>query len=108
LLVAPKISPGGEVSTFATGFNTILGLVFDDDDNLYVLENTTGAPMPTPGTGKVLRISESGKITEIAAGLFLPTGITYGPDGNLYVSNVAFGPPPIGLGQILKITLLEN
>ena len=29
-----KISPGGEVSTFATGFNTILGLVFDDDGNL--------------------------------------------------------------------------
>ena len=29
-----KISPGGEVSTFATRFNTILGLVFDDDGNL--------------------------------------------------------------------------
>ena len=44
-------------------------------------------------------------VTEIATGLFLPTGMTFGPDGNLYVSNVGFGPPPVGLGQVLKITL---
>ena len=31
--------------------------------------------------------------------------MTYGPDGNLYISNVAFGPPPVGLGQILKVRL---
>jgi sugar lactone lactonase YvrE len=103
-----KISPKGEVSTFATGFNTILGLVFDDDDNMYILENTVGAPMPTPGMGKVLRFAPDGKVTEIATELFLPTGMTYGPDGNLYVSNVGFGPPPIGLGQVLKITLPEE
>jgi len=30
------------------------------------------------------------------------------PDGNLYVSNVGFGPPPIGLGQVLKITVPQN
>jgi hypothetical protein len=38
-------------------------------------------------------------------GLFLPTGITFGPDGNLYISNVGFGAPPVGLGQILKVQL---
>jgi len=100
-----KISPSGHISTFATGLNTILGLVFDDEDNLYVLENTVGAPGPMPGFAKVLRISEDGKVTEIAAGLNLPTGITLGPDGNLYVSNYGFGYPPNGSGQILKITL---
>jgi hypothetical protein len=31
--------------------------------------------------------------------------MTFGPDGNLYVSNVGFGPPPIGLGQVVKITI---
>ena len=72
---------------------------------MYVLENTTGNPMPTPGTGKVLRVDPSGKVTVIASGLFLPTGITMGPDGNLYVSEWGFGPPPIGMGQILKIAL---
>jgi len=103
-----KISPSGHISTLATGFNTILGLVFDDEDNLYVLENTVGAPGPAPGLGRVLRISEHGKVTEIATGLILPTGITLGPDDNLYVSNYGFGFPPDGSGQILKITLHDR
>jgi hypothetical protein len=37
--------------------------------------------------------------------LSLPTAMTFGPDGNLYVSNWGFGPPPVGAGQILKITV---
>jgi hypothetical protein len=98
-----KITPSGQVKTFATGFTTILGLAFDHIGRLYVLENTTGNPSPTPGTGKVLRIDHSGRVEEIASGLFLPTAMTFGPDGNLYVSNVGFGPPPVGLGQVVKI-----
>jgi len=31
--------------------------------------------------------------------------MTFGPEGNLYVSNLGFGPPPVGFGQVLKITL---
>ena len=31
--------------------------------------------------------------------------MTFGPDGAIYVSNVGFGPPPNGLGQILRITV---
>jgi hypothetical protein len=46
--------------------------------------------------------------TRFASGLFFPIGLTLGPDGNLYVSNPGFGPPPVGLGQILKITPAEN
>lgn len=100
-----KITPSGQITTVATGFTTVLGLVFDNRDRMYVLENTTGNPMPTPGTGKVLRVDPSGAVTEIASGLFLPTGMTMGPDGNLYVSEWGFGPPPIGMGQIIKIDL---
>ena len=100
-----KITPSGQLKTFATGFTTILGLAFDDRHRLYVLENTTGNPEPTPGTGKVLRIDHSGNVEEIASGLFLPTAMTFGPDGNLYVSNVGFGPPPVGLGQVVKIVV---
>jgi hypothetical protein len=98
-----KIAPSGQVKTFATGFTTILGLAFDHIGRLYVLENTTGNTSPTPGTGKVLRVNHSGTVEEIASGLFLPTAMTFGPDGNLYVSNVGFGPPPVGLGQVVKI-----
>jgi sugar lactone lactonase YvrE len=70
-----------------------------------VLENTAGRQFPTPGTGKVIRIDPSRHRTLIASGLFLPTAMTFGPDGALYVSNVGFGPPPNGLGQVLRITV---
>jgi sugar lactone lactonase YvrE len=70
-----------------------------------VVETTTVPGNPTPPTGRVLRIDPSGAATTIADNLFFPTAITLGPDGNLYVSNFGFGPPPIGLGTILKITI---
>lgn len=103
-----KITHSGRITVVAINFQTVLGLAFDRKGRLYVLENTTDNPMPTPGTGKIVRIDGKNKITEIATGLFLPTGMTFGPDGNLYVSNVGFGPPPVGLGQVLKITVPED
>jgi hypothetical protein len=102
-----KITPTGHVTTAATGFTTILGLALDKKNRLYILENTTGNPEPTPGTGKVVRLETSGKITQIATGLSLPTGMTFGPDGNLYVSNQGFGFPATGLGQVVKIKILN-
>jgi hypothetical protein len=103
-----KITPSGYLTTVAIDFTTVLGLAFDSKGRLYVLENTTGNPFPTPGTGKVVRIDGKNRVTEIANGLFLPTGMTFGPDGNLYVSNVGFGPPPVGLGEVLKIAVPAN
>jgi len=101
-----KITPSGEVKTVATGLTAVLGLAFDHKGRLYVLENSTcDNCMPTPGTGKVVRVDHSGRVEEIASGLFLPTAMTFGPDDNLYVSNVGFGPPPIGMGQVVKITI---
>lgn len=98
-----KITPGGVLSTIYINFTTVLGLAFDSKGRLYVLENTTGNPGPTPGTGKILRIDGKYATTQIASGLSLPTAMTFGPDGNLYVSNLGFGPPPVGAGQILKV-----
>lgn len=99
-----KITPSGQVATVVTGVTTVLGVAFDHQGYMYILENTTGNPFPTPGTGKVLRVTDWG-LQVIASGLFLPTAMTFGPDGALYVSNVGFGPPPIGLGQIVRITV---
>ncbi len=93
----------GLASRYA-GVTTVLGVAFDHEANMYVLENTTDNPFPTPFTGKVLRVTDSGT-EEIATGLFLPTAMTFGPDGALYVSNVGFGPLPMGSGQIVKITV---
>ena len=103
-----KITPDGTIKVVATGFNAVLGLVFDDHDRMYVLENTAGPTFPTgptPGFGRVIRVDPSGSRTVIASGLNLPTGMTMGPDGKLYVSNWGFGPPPVGLGQVLQIDL---
>jgi len=104
-----KISPEGFLTTAYIGFSDILGLAFDSKGRLYVLENTTGNPAPTPNTARILRVDGKNKYTVIADGatsaLSLPTAMTFGPDGNLYVSNLGFGPPPVGLGQVLKITV---
>jgi hypothetical protein len=104
-----KITPSGQIQIVAEGLTTVLGVAFDAQGRMYVLENTTGNPFPTPGTGRVLRVSRSGVVEIIASGLDLPTAMTFGPDGNLYVSNWGFGPPvtDIGPGQVLKIELAD-
>jgi hypothetical protein len=99
-----KITPSGQIHTVDTGFTTILGVAFDHESFMYVLENTTVAGMPTPFTGKVVRVKDNG-VEEIATGLFLPSAMTFGPDGALYVSNVGFGPPASGGGQVVRITV---
>lgn len=98
-----KITPSGSIKTWATDLTTVLGLAFDRRGRMYVLENTTVAGFPTPNTGDVVRIDPDGSKQVIAEGLFLPTSMTMGPDGNLYVSNIGFGPPPIGLGEVVRI-----
>ena len=108
-----RINKKGHIKVVAEGLTTVLGLAFDHHHRLYVLENTTGNAFPTPMTGRVLRFADfddddhdrkhSRPPEIIASGLFLPTAMTFGPDGALYVSNVGFGPPPVGLGQIVRI-----
>ena len=100
-----KITLTGQISVVAQGLTTVLGVTFDDRGRMYVLENTTNNAFPTPGTGRVVRVDSSGGLEVIAAGLSVPTAMTFGPDGKLYVSNVGFGPPPVGLGQILRIDI---
>lgn len=100
-----KITPDGNVSIWATGFTTVLGLAFDTKDNLYVLQNTTGSPFPAPGAGSIVRISSLGVRETITSALSLPTGLTIGPDNKLYVSNIGFGPMAIGGGEVLQISL---
>jgi hypothetical protein len=102
-----KITPSGQITVVTGDFDMVLGLVFDKKGRMYVLEMTAGNPAPVPFTGRVTRVDPSGARQQIADGLFFPTGMTLGQDGDLYVSNVGFGPPPVGLGQILKIELAD-
>jgi hypothetical protein len=99
-----KLTPQGHVSGVAEGFNMVLGLAFDRDGRMYVLQSSA-APAPTPGTGSVTRVDRDGSQHAVVGGLSTPTAMTFGPDGDLYISNVGFGPPPVGLGEILKVRL---
>jgi hypothetical protein len=109
-----KITPSGQLRVVATGFSKVLGLAFDHRARLYVLEASysTSDPGPEPGTGRLIRVLPSGKqevLIDSTSGLLtFPTGMTFGPDGAIYISNVGFGPPPIGLGQILRVQLRDD
>jgi hypothetical protein len=91
----------GNLTVEARGFTTVLGLDFDAQGRMYVLETTHGAGFPTPGTGRVVRVNRDGSRQVVVKGLFLPTAMRFGPDGRLYISNKGFGPPQPG--EILRV-----
>ncbi len=99
-----KLTPSGNLKTWAGGLQAVLGTAFDAEGRLYALEmSTCAAPcFPTPFTGKVVRLNDDGTWSTIAAGLLFPTAMTFGPDGDLYVSALGFG-GPAGAGMILRI-----
>ena len=101
-----RVTPSGQVSVAAQGLTAILGLAFDHQKRMYVLE-TAAAPGPDKGNGRVVRVYPSGRKDLIATGLTFPTAITCGPDGHLYVSNRGYDIPPGGTGEILKIRIPE-
>jgi hypothetical protein len=104
-----KITPDGNVTVAATGLTAVLGVAFDAKGRLYALETDTVAGFPGPsaaGSGKVVRVNSDGTLTTIASGLTFPTAMTIDPDGDaLFVSNIGFGVPTPGAGQIVRIDL---
>ena len=100
-----KVTPSGQSQIWATGFSAVLGVTFDNQARMYVLETSSVNGFPTPNTGRVIRVLPSGEKEVLVDSLFFPTAMTYGPDGALYVSNKGFGPPVPGFGEILKVTL---
>ncbi|MDP4176085.1 MAG: ScyD/ScyE family protein [Bacteroidota bacterium] len=108
-----KISrDGSSITTYATGFTTILGLSFDLIGNLYVLETSTSTGQPPflfPNSGRIKKIdrTNTSNIKEIVSGLNFPTSMRLGPDGNLYVSVSGFNSAP-GEGQVLRVKIWQQ
>ncbi len=103
-----QIKPNGDISVYATGFTTILGVLFDEHGNMYVLENTTHGDFPTPATGDVIRVDATGGRATVVSGLYLPTAMALGPDGYLYISNDGLGSNAIGGGEIVRVRAVPS
>jgi hypothetical protein len=100
-----KLTLSGNFVPWDTGLTTVVGVAFDNRDRRYVLELSDAAGFPTPGAGKLVRVSPSGRAEDIVTGLAVPTALTIGPDGAIYISN--FGAAPPGLGQILRVEIVD-
>ncbi|HEU5134116.1 MAG TPA: hypothetical protein VFU13_03130 [Steroidobacteraceae bacterium] len=88
-----RITPEGQMSTFAAGFNTN-GSYFDSHGNLFVANY---------GESSVRKITPEGVVTTFASSLDGPAGIWVDPDDNVFVS--LFGANFSGVGAtVLKIT----
>ena len=106
-----RVSRSGHVKVVATGLSKVLGIVLDKHERLYVLETSYSAtdPGPEPATGRLIRVLPNGTQKVLVDGssgmLSIPTGMTLGPDGALYISNIGYGAPPVGAGQIVRVDL---
>ncbi len=104
-----ELTPSGFIKVFASGLTAVLGVAFDAQGRLYALETDTVAGEPGPaaaGSGKVVRVNADGTLTTVASGLTFPTAMTFDPDGDeLFVSNIGFGVPVPGAGQIVRINI---
>lgn len=104
-----ELTPNGFVKVVASGLTAVLGIAFDAQGRLYALETDTVAGFPGPaaaGSGQVVRVNSDGTLTTIATGLTFPTAMTFDSDGDsLYVSNIGFGVPVPGAGQIVRIDI---
>jgi len=86
--VVSLISQSGMVSTLASGFSNLWGVVSDANGNLYVANN---------GNGTVLLITPTGVVSTFASGLNGPAGLVMDANSNLYVAVPADG-------SVVKIT----
>ncbi len=95
-----KVTPSGEVKIWAGGFTFVLGIAFDRQHRMYVLESSAVDGFPTPGAGRVVRLNNNGTRDVIVDNLTFPTALTIGSDDALYISETGYGPPA---GKILKV-----
>ncbi|HET7038236.1 MAG TPA: ScyD/ScyE family protein, partial [Thermomicrobiaceae bacterium] len=105
-----KITPGGQMSVYATGFTNITALAFDSLGHLFVGEIvhtgilSLGQGQPTAAAaaanpGAIYRVNMDGSKTLIANVPALG-GIAFGPDSTLYATTYA---AMVGAGEVVKI-----
>lgn len=72
---------------------------------------STTEPGREPGTGRLIRMLPNGKqeilIDRKSGILVVPTGVSFVPHDALHISNIGYGAPRAGAGQILKVELID-
>ena len=108
--VVPGQKPAVPVAV-CTGFKAIIGIAFDAEGKLYVLQHSTG-PTGLTADGALFRIdsallgtngcTRANSVWVQTAGrrLIRPTAVAVGPDGAVYVSNKGLS---VGMGEVLRI-----
>jgi hypothetical protein len=95
-----RLSANGEAAQVVDGLHGVLGLAFDRQHRMYVLQS----PIFIPGTGSLVRVDASGNKETLVSGLVFPSSLTRGPDDAFYVSECGYHCSP-GEGRILRIAV---
>lgn len=95
-----RISRNGAATQVASGLHAILGLAFDSQHRLYVLQS----PIFVPGTGSLVRLDEQGHAETLVSGLTFPSSLVRGPDEAFYISACGYHCSP-GQGSVLRVTV---
>jgi streptogramin lyase len=77
-----RLTSGGQLSTFASGFSVATGLAFDSQGNLYVASYSAGT---------VSEVTPAGQVSLFANGFSNPNSLAFDAVGNLYVANASAG-----------------
>ncbi|MET0773593.1 MAG: ScyD/ScyE family protein [Candidatus Limnocylindrales bacterium] len=99
-----QVVSGQEPVPYATGFTNVMGVAFDADGALYVLEISHDGLLATPPgqlpMGGLWKVPAGGGTPElIATGLPMPGGVAVGGDGTVYVTTCAVCPNGGGIAS---------
>ena len=103
-----RVSPEGEVTTYASGFTNVIDVAFGPDGTLYVLEIARDGllaadPAAGPPAGGLWKVPPDGGTPERieVEGLVMPGGMAVADDGTIYISTCAVCPDA---GSIVSLT----
>jgi hypothetical protein len=95
-----RVSANGAATQVASGLHAVLGIAFDSQHRMYVLQS----PIFVPGTGSLVRLDKQGHAETVVSGLNFPSAIARGPDGAFYISACGYHCGP-GEGGILRVAV---
>jgi hypothetical protein len=104
-----RVVPGQKPTVWQSGFTTITGCGFGQNDSFYVTELQTHGLGSSDPTGDVIRIAANGTRTSLGQGkVFAPNGFVAGQDGSVFVSNWSIMPGTSShgspTGEVIRIS----